>query len=226
VAKTPRVRAKLEYKDMAEGSVVRFTFNPTEYTISATSSWKQTPGKGKEGPKSEFVGTLPQTISMDVLLSDKWKGEDLEDTVTLSYELRQMTKPTEKSIKNGNPSAPVLLFKWGPGVEMYECHLKSVSIKHTEFDERGDPTHAVASIVLERVASDTPKQNPTSGGPPGNRAHVVSAGDTLHSIAYREYDDPALWRGLADLNGIDDPMRLRPGQRLMVPPLQQVAARS
>ena len=139
MAKTPSVRAKLEYKDMAEGSVVRFTFNPTEYTISATSSWKQTPGKGKEGPKSEFVGTLPQTISMDVLLSDKWKGEDLEDTVTLSYELRQMTKPTEKSIKNGNPSAPVLLFKWGPGVEMYECHLKSVSIKHTEFDERGTP---------------------------------------------------------------------------------------
>ena len=80
--------------------------------------------------------------------------------------------------------------------------------------------------MLERVLAETPKQNPTSGGPLGNRAHVVSDGDSLASIAYREYDDAALWRGLADLNGIDDPMALRIGQRLIVPPFEQVAARS
>jgi nucleoid-associated protein YgaU len=83
-----------------------------------------------------------------------------------------------------------------------------------------------AQIVLERVQAETPKQNPSSGGLSGNRAHVVSEGDSLHSIAFREYDDPALWRGLADLNGIDDPMRLRAGQRLIVPPFEQAAARS
>jgi nucleoid-associated protein YgaU len=107
-----------------------------------------------------------------------------------------------------------------------DCHLKSVTIKLQEFDETGKTTRAVATISLEEVLADTPRQNPTSGGPAGNRAHVVAAGDSLASIAFREYDDAALWRGLADLNGIDDPMRLRIGQRLLVPPYADVAARS
>jgi len=224
VAKTPLVRASLEYKDPGEGINVKFSFNPTEYTITAASSWKQTPAKGKEGPTSEFTGTLPQTLSMDALfVNDPARGDDV---VSATFYLREMTKPSTASVSNEKPSAPVLLFKWGKNIEFYECHLKSVTIKYTLFDEKGDATRATASIVLERVQAETPKQNPSSGGLSGNRAHVVSEGDSLHSIAFREYDDPALWRGLADLNGIDDPMRLRTGQRLIVPPFEQAAALS
>jgi nucleoid-associated protein YgaU len=204
VGKSALVKAGLIPKDTGEAAGVWFMFNPTEYTITAQSSWKQTPAKGKTGPKSEFTGTLPQTLAMDVLL----------------------TKPSDPSIAKGKPSPPVLLFQWGDSPQFYDCHLKSVSVKYTMFDAKGNPTRATASIVLERVLAETPKQNPTSGGPVGNRAHVVSDGDSLPSIAYREYDDAALWRGLADLNGIDDPMALRTGQRLIVPPFEQAAARS
>ncbi len=227
MAKTPLVRASLEYKDPGEGINVKFSFNPTEYTITAASSWKQTPAKGKEGPTSEFTGTLPQTLSMDALFTnDGAKASGGDDVVVSTFNLREMTKPSSASVSKEKPSAPVLLFKWGKNIEFYECHLKSVTIKYTLFDEKGDATRATASIVLERVQAETPKQNPSSGGLSGNRAHVVSEGDSLHSIAFREYDDPALWRGLADLNGIDDPMRLRAGQRLIVPPFEQAAARS
>jgi nucleoid-associated protein YgaU len=226
VARTPLVRASLEYKDPGEGVNVKFSFNPTEYTITAASSWRQTPAKGKEGPTSEFTGTLPQTLSMDALFTNDASGSGGDDVVVSTFNLREMTKPSTASVSKEKPSAPVLLFKWGKNIEFYECHLKSVTIKYTLFDEKGDATRATASIVLERVQAETPKQNPTSGGPSGNRAHVVAEGDSLHSIAFREYDDPALWRGLADLNGIDDPMRLRTGQRLIVPPFEQAAARS
>ena len=107
-----------------------------------------------------------------------------------------------------------------------DCHLKQATIKLQEFDQTGKTTRATATITLEQVTSDTKRQNPTSGGPASNRAHVVGAGDSLASIAFREYDDAALWRGLADLNGIDDPMRLQVGRRLIVPPYADVAARS
>jgi len=43
------------------------------------------------------------------------------------------------------------------------------------------------------------------------------AGDTLASVAYEEYRNPTKWRALAEANGIDDPMRLRPGAVLIVP---------
>ena len=38
-------------------------------------------------------------------------------------------------------------------------------------------------------------------------------------IAFREYDDPAQWRRIAEANGIDDPLALQPGRRLLIPPI-------
>jgi nucleoid-associated protein YgaU len=52
----------------------------------------------------------------------------------------------------------------------------------------------------------------------GHRTHRVVAGDSLASIAYLEYGDPNGWRRLADANGIDDPLRVRDGTVLHVPP--------
>jgi nucleoid-associated protein YgaU len=46
----------------------------------------------------------------------------------------------------------------------------------------------------------------------------VVAGDTLASVAYAEYGDPNGWRRLAEANDIDDPLRLRDGVVLHVPP--------
>ena len=33
---------------------------------------------------------------------------------------------------------------------------------------------------------------------------------------------PTLWRAVAELNRVDDPMRLRPGDRLLLPPLEEL----
>ena len=48
-------------------------------------------------------------------------------------------------------------------------------------------------------------------------------GDSLAVIAYREYGNPALWRPLADVNGIDDPMRVRPGRTIFLPTADELA---
>jgi nucleoid-associated protein YgaU len=47
----------------------------------------------------------------------------------------------------------------------------------------------------------------------------VKLGDTLSSIAGEEYNDPAMWRPIAEANGIDDPRSLTPGTVLAVPAL-------
>jgi nucleoid-associated protein YgaU len=53
---------------------------------------------------------------------------------------------------------------------------------------------------------------------------VVVAGDTLPSVAFHAYGDPNLWRAVAEANGIDDPMRLRAGTRLLLPALDELVA--
>ena len=52
---------------------------------------------------------------------------------------------------------------------------------------------------------------------PDFTTRVVKRGDTLSSIAAEMYDDPGLWRILADANGMDDPRALDIGRVLHVP---------
>jgi nucleoid-associated protein YgaU len=54
----------------------------------------------------------------------------------------------------------------------------------------------------------------------------VAEGETLASVAWHEYENAALWRGLADFNGIDDPLRVAPGTVLLVPTSAEAKRRS
>jgi nucleoid-associated protein YgaU len=49
------------------------------------------------------------------------------------------------------------------------------------------------------------------------KQRIVKLGETLSSIAAEEYLDPAMWRPIADQNGLDDPFNLVPGTPLLVP---------
>ena len=46
---------------------------------------------------------------------------------------------------------------------------------------------------------------------------VVTQGDSLWSIAAKEYGDPTDWRLIAETNRIDNPRTLNPGQELLIP---------
>ncbi len=64
--------------------------------------------------------------------------------------------------------------------------------------------------------------NPTSGGTPGRSARVLQAGDSLAAIAQTTYADASLWREIAEVNGIDDPLDLPPGYALFLPAASEV----
>ena len=53
-------------------------------------------------------------------------------------------------------------------------------------------------------------------GIPGYKVFIVKPGDKIDSIAAREYGDPKTWRFIADINNLDDPKDLRPGQALII----------
>jgi nucleoid-associated protein YgaU len=73
-------------------------------------------------------------------------------------------------------------------------------------------------MTLQELPTQKGKTNPTSGALDSTASHRVVAGDTLQSIAWAEYQDPNLWRHLAAANGIDDPLRLREGDMVLIPP--------
>jgi len=205
---------------------LKFQFNPKELSISKSATWNRPTNKGaKHSTKPEFGGVQPQSVQMELFFND-WEGDGslVADIQTLLTWL----KPTDKSISDKKPQPQALLFQWGGQGPLsdFKGYLKSVSAKYTMFKPDGTPVRATAQITLEEIPVDTAKQNPTSGALAGRRTHVVAAGDSLHSLAFREYDDPGLWRGLAAFNDIDDPLRLAPGRRLMLPTADEAAALS
>jgi nucleoid-associated protein YgaU len=204
---------------------LKFRFNPKEYSIQKSASWSRPTNKSaKSSSKPEFGGVQPQSVSMELLFDD-WETPDadlLDDVNTLLGWL----KPTEDSINKKKPQPQILKLQWGSNHSLSEFKgfLKSVSVKYTMFKPDGKPVRATANIALEEVPDEPKATNPTSGSLAGRRTYVVRAGDSLHSVAYAEYGDAALWRALAVFNGIDDPLRVAPGLRLLLPSADEATA--
>jgi nucleoid-associated protein YgaU len=192
-----------------------FGFNPKDYTIAKSAEWKRTPTKGAtQVAMPEFVGAQGRTLTVEMFMdASEDKGKDVgKDVETLMACL----VPRPSSIAKDKPLPPFVQFVWGKKVH-FNAYVKTVSAKFTMFHPDGRPTRAVCQVTLEEVPNGPGNQNPTSGSLEAMRSHTVVAGDTLASLAYAEYGDPTRWRVIADANRIEDPLRMRPGTRLLVP---------
>ena len=193
-----------------------FPFNPKDFSLTRGAKWEATTNSGGTLPP-EYKGPVPATLTVEIFLDETTKDDgDISKTVK---KLLGFVNPEADSKSQNKPSAPHARFIWGTAIE-FKGYIEQVAVKYTLFRENGNPVRGTATVTIKEVGAAPAKQNPTSGGDPGTRAHPVVAGDTLQSIAYAEYGSAGAWRTIADANpSIDDPMRLVPGRSLVVPPL-------
>src|SRR6185437_10286272 len=99
--------------------------------------------------------------------------------------------------------------------------VANLGLTFTYFSSSGVPLRAQMSLDLRQFEPSAAfgPQNPTSGTPRPHRVHRVQPGETLDRISARYYGDSTRWRLLADANGIQDPLAIRPGAILTVPRL-------
>lgn len=202
----------------AKREEIVFQFNPKELTIQKSAKWerKAAAGAKKAGPP-QFTGSEPCKLTLEMFF-DATGTHDASVVATVE-KLFTCCVPTDKGSK---PTPPLVALHWGE-VASFPAFITSVSAKYTLFSSSGTPIRALCSVSLEEMPVDQWwKQNPTSGGMSVRRAHSMVDGDTLASVAFAEYDDPTMWRRLAAYNGIDDPMRVPPGARLLLPPAAEL----
>lgn len=221
------VKAKII--NMLTNEEVVCMFNPKEYTFSKSNKWAEKTAKGKNVSHLEFGGGDPANLKLQ-LLFDTTEDHDIPGTnVKAGDDVRKATKGLwemmKVSDKNKNPATkkgepPHVKFVWG-NLWSFEAVIESISQKFVFFKDDGTPLRAIVDVAFRQTKDEGqyPKQNPTSGGGPNDRVRMVSQGDRLSLIAYEEYGDARHWRYLADLNQIDDPLSLRPGQVLVIKPL-------
>lgn len=58
------------------------------------------------------------------------------------------------------------------------------------------------------------------------KSELVHEADTLAHVAYRSYRTPSRWRDVAAANDIDDPLRVKPGRKLLIPAPEELPSRT
>ena len=204
-------------------STFSFDFNPSQLQISRRATWKSTTTPGHhDGPVPEYMGPDPRELSVEIFL-DRSQTPESNDVRKNVESLFSCCETTASSIAANKPSTPWVIFQWGAfSTARFNAYVTSVDATYTLFSTTGVPIRATCRVQLREVPGQTAGQNPTSGALTARRVHRVVAGDSLQSLAWREYGEATAWRAIAEANGIDDPARLHPGTALMLPAAEEV----
>ncbi|HZY41571.1 MAG TPA: LysM peptidoglycan-binding domain-containing protein [Anaerolineae bacterium] len=195
-------------------------FNPKEYTFTKSNNWSQSKTKGKNVPKLEFNGGNPTDLKVQLFFDTYEAGEDVRKKYTNPIWQLAMVNKDKQDPKTKKSEPPKCEFRWG-ALWSFKAVVADITQKFTLFLPDGTPVRATLDVTFRQTEDEGlfPRQNPTSGGVPGQRAHTVKAGETLDWIASQEYGEARYWRFIAEVNGLDNPLRLRPGMVLQLPPL-------
>jgi nucleoid-associated protein YgaU len=212
----------------AKNDHVTFDFNPAKVKLATAVTYNQpAQKKGKKPAAPEYKGPEARTLELELTLnefnnvSSNKEGKVAEDIATLI----SFTRPT-KSTLNNKPRPPTVQLVWGKDLWNFPCYVKSVTATITMFSTSGAALRATVAVALVEMPKPTYPVNPTSHSRVGQQSHTMLFGESLAAVAHKYYDKPTLWRGLAELNGIDDPTRLRAGNQIYLPPLEDVSAAS
>jgi nucleoid-associated protein YgaU len=197
---------------------IDFQFNPTQVTLTKSAQWTTRHSqKFRFASIPQFNGADPYRMNLQIFLDTSMTPGDttVQDNVEA---LLSACEVTLASIVADQPCTPWVFFQWGSfSTASFIAYIESVNATYTMFNQSGTPIRATCDLSITQIPLLTQGQNPTSGALEVHRTHRVMAGDTLASLAWREYGDATAWRGIARANGIDDPMRLRPGAELLIP---------
>jgi Contractile injection system tube protein/LysM domain len=207
-----KLEIRIEGKSEAEKIVA--LFNPNLITISKTVNWHVAPTTGRDAPDMQFTHGDPAILNVDLFFDTYEAGTAVTDATAPIYDLT--TVETHGDIHR----PPICTLSWGNFRTFFEGVMQSLTQRFTLFLEDGTPVRATLTCVFKQWRSkveEAQAQNLQSADVA--KTHTVLRGETLSSIAAAEYNDPALWRPIANANRIEDPRALAPGTVLAIPAL-------
>lgn len=210
---------------------VAVSYNPNSLTFEKKPKIASIPIPGLDSPLQQFVRGESETLSVDLFFDTTETGmkSGATSVTTLTDAFYGLIK-----IDPTTHAPPIVEFIWGskfPGDSlptMYQNQRRttfkglvtSVKQEFKLFAPDGTPLRAKLTIALNEykpLHEQLSQLNLQS--PDHTRVHILSAHETLASVAQTYYLNFAYWKTIADENNIDDPRRLEPGTALVIPPL-------
>jgi nucleoid-associated protein YgaU len=201
------------------GVTVPCMFNPFEYTLAKQNQYEQAETKGRNIPHVRFRQGGSQTLRLKLLFDTYGERIDVR-TITDNLWHMMMVDEDRVNQRTGKSEPPHVIFQWGRF--SFEAVVTSINQKLILFLQDGTPVRTTVDISLQQVMDESlfAPQNPTSGGGVAPKTRMLYAGDRLDLIAWEEYGDSTEWRRIAEANDILDPLHLKAGRLIVVPPLE------
>lgn len=206
----------------AKDTIITVLFNPTEYTIERANSYKSTPIPGLGSPLLQFVNGESDQLNMELFL------DDYTDPEGPTSSLRKENNPVAKrlteisrllEIDRDLHAPPPVRFNWGP--MEFTAVIEKLTRKVTMFHPNGTPARATLSVSFKEYRTlPVQLEQPRRESADKSKRRIVVGRERLWSIAAREYGDPNEWPRIAEANDLDDPRDVRPGDWLLIPPME------
>jgi len=199
---------------------LEFLYNPETVTVDKTAEFKEHQTQGSDSGEKEWTHSVSRSLKVASVYFDTY---ETKENIRTKY-IDKIERLIHYDEELHRP--PMVLFVWGGFMaendpyNSCKWYVKKVNIQYVMFLNDGTPVRAKVDFELIEATTITEQQmHKGQQSPDHAKVYTVQRGDTLQNIAWREYDDPAEWRRIAEANGIDDPMSLEPGTRLLVPPI-------
>ncbi len=192
-----------------KGTEVYLQFNPSSYSFEESNEFSEKRLMGLKGVIHQFTGSKTADLSLDLLFDSTSQGGDVRD----------LLKPLEKlsGIDRELHAPPPCRFIWGSF--SYDGIVTGVKREFTYFYHNGIPGRVKVALSLkpykkvEEMAAQLDLHSSDI-----SKERLLKEGDSIFMLACREYKEPAEWRRIAEANGVEDPLKIEVGTRLLLPP--------
>lgn len=200
----------LDYDGNPKGDAVKVLFNPAEYAIDKSNQLQSTVIPGLPAPVTQFIGGGGQTLTMDLFFDTYEQGTDVRQHTGKVAALLDMNPDLH--------APPVCMVIWGK--MQFKAVIERVSQRFTMFLDTGIPVRASLNVTFREYRTMSEQQQGTTNQADQTKQVTVKRGETLWSIAGREYGDPGKWRHIARANKIVNPQKVPAGKPIIIPPLE------
>lgn len=196
-----------------------FMLNPSEYDHSFAIGYNKKGAIGQSGSDAKFAGAQPEKLKFTTLIDGTGvvSGTDanVSDVKTQIKDLKDIVYKYDGD--KHEPSHVRVL--WGS--QIFFGRLESMAVDNTMFKPSGEPLRAKVQLSLTGFMSKEEEALRANRSSP-DMSHLVevNAGDTLPSLCHRIYKDNSYYLEVARINNITDFRDIKPGIKLLFPPLR------
>ncbi|MCM1180666.1 MAG: hypothetical protein NC347_10450 [Clostridium sp.] len=210
-------KAKLDVE--GKENPIQVEFNPTEYSLSNGIQYSEKNIPGLDGPIGQYISGNSTTLNV-TLHFNTYVPPTLEKPTEGGQDVTKYTKEIVMltQIDGTLHRVPKVTFSWGS--IKFTGIITEVKENYTMFLASGMPVRAKLDVTFKSVYDvENGKRTSPFESPDRTKARVYMQGEALWSIAAQEYGNPKYWRVIAEENKILNPLDIREGQVLKLPPL-------